>query len=161
MRSLPALVLPILLAAQLGAPGRAQRITTPEEYLGRPVGGDFTLADWGEVSGYHRRLASQSPRVISERVGTTTEERPFLLTTIADEAGLAALDRHRALAALLADPRGASEARKREAVETARPILFISLGMHSSETSPPQFGMELAPGWRPPRRSPTARPARG
>ncbi len=144
MRSLPALVLPILLAAQLGAPGRAQRITTPEEYLGRPVGGDFTLADWGEVSGYHRRLASQSPRVISERVGTTTEERPFLLTTIADEAGLAALDRHRALAALLADPRGASEARKREAVETARPILFISLGMHSSETSPPQFGMELA-----------------
>ena len=36
-------------------------ITTPSEHLGRPLGVDFQLADWNEVSSYYRLLDQQSP----------------------------------------------------------------------------------------------------
>ena len=39
------------------------QVPTPEEHLGRPVGADFTLADWDEVSSYFRVLGESSPHV--------------------------------------------------------------------------------------------------
>jgi hypothetical protein len=108
------------------------------------LGADFTLADWSEVSGYYEKLAGQSPRVLVERVGETTEGRAFLLATISSEANLARLDEIKRHAARIADPRGASAEEKREAVERGVPIVMISLGMHSTEVAAPQFGMEFA-----------------
>lgn len=125
------------------SPGAAQGIPTPEAHLGRPVGGDFTLADWNEVSSYHRAVAERSDRVIVERIGTTTEGREFLMSVVADPSTLADLDRYRGLAAKVADPRGLSPEEREAVLEGAKPILMISLGMHSTETSPPQQGMEL------------------
>lgn len=72
--------------------GTAEEVTTPEEHLGRPVGVDFQLADWGEVESYFRKLGRQSPNVITEKVGTTTEGRDFLLATISSAENLANLD---------------------------------------------------------------------
>ncbi len=136
---------PVLLAALLlASPLLAQRVTPPDEHLGRPVGIDFELADWSEVSGYFRLLASQSPRVLLETVGTTTEGREFLLATISSEENLASLDGIRDAAARIADPRGLSAEQRRDVLDAARPILFVSCAMHSTETAAPQFGMELA-----------------
>ena len=125
-------------------PVAAQDVSSPSEHLERPLGGDFTLADWSEVSSYHEKLARQSPRVLVEQVGQTTEGRSFLLTTISSEANLARLDEIKRHAALIADPRGASAEEKREAVERGVPIVMISLAMHSTEVAAPQFGMEFA-----------------
>jgi hypothetical protein len=119
-------------------------VTTPTEHLGRPVGVDFELADWTEVSGYYRRLAGQSPRVLVERVGETTEGRDFLLATISSEENLARLDEIRAASARLADPRGMTDAERERTLSEGKAVLFISIAMHSTETAGPQFGMELA-----------------
>ncbi len=118
--------------------------TSPEEHLGRPLGRDFELADWGEVSGYFKRLAAESPRVRTWTAGTTTEGREFLVAAISDEANLARLDEIRAHARVLADPRGRSAAEKERAVREGRVILFISCAMHATETAAPQFAMEFA-----------------
>lgn len=125
------------------APLSAQGIPTPDEHLGRPLGGDFTLADWDEVSSYHRAVAERSERVRVERIGTSTEGREFLMTVVADPETLGDLDRYRSLAARIADPRGLSAEEREGVLDGAKPILMISLGMHSTETSPPQQGMEL------------------
>jgi hypothetical protein len=136
---------PLLCACLASAPAaRAQHVTTPAEALGRPVGADFELADWAEVSGYHRRLGEESPRVQVRTVGQTTKGRDFLLTIVSSEENLARLDEIREVSARLADPRGLTDEEVPELLARGRPILFISLGMHSNETAAPQFGMELA-----------------
>src|SRR5262249_10978229 len=64
---------------------------SPETFLKRPIGTDFQLADWTNVSGYYRQLDKQSPRVVVESVGKTTEGREFLIAIISSEENLARL----------------------------------------------------------------------
>ena len=138
--------LPLVLAVAplLAACAWSQQVLTPAEHLGRPVGGDFTLADWKEVSGYYRRLDEQSPRVQVETLGTTTEGRDFLAAIVTSEANMARLPAIRAAAARIADPRGLDAAQRAELVASAVPVLVVSIAMHSTETAAPQFGMEFA-----------------
>jgi hypothetical protein len=138
--------LPVFLALGLTAclTSAQQALTSPEEHLGRPVGGDFELADWNEVSSYFEGLGQASSRVIVETVGQTTEGRDFLLATISSEANLARLDEIKALAAQIADPRGLDATERKALLDQAVPILFVSIGMHSTETAAPQFSMEFA-----------------
>lgn len=108
------------------------------------MGVDFQLADWDEVRSYFRKLARQSPNVITEKVGTTTEGRDFLLSTISSAENLADLDTIRQHAKTIADPRGKSKAQKRRAIREGKVILLISCAMHATETAAPQFAMEFA-----------------
>jgi len=125
-------------------PCAAEEVTAPEEHLGRPVGVDFQLADWGEVKSYFHKLAQESPNVITEKVGTTTEGRDFLLSTISSAENLARLDAIRRHARTIADPRGKTKAEKQKAVREGKVILFISCAMHATETAAPQFAMQFA-----------------
>ena len=77
---------------------RADEVQPPGDYLGHPVGADFELPDWGQVSGYFQQLAAQSERVLVEKVGQTTEGRPFLLATISSPENLARLAEVRRMA---------------------------------------------------------------
>src|SRR3712207_8917525 len=54
---------------------------------------------------YLRALAAASPRVRVETIGTTEEGREILVVAIADEATMGDLERYKAAAARLADPR--------------------------------------------------------
>lgn len=117
---------------------------TPGEHLGRELGGDFTLTDWQEVSSYFQHLAQASARVRTEVVGTTTEGREFLLSIISDESNLANLEQLREYSAILADPRGRSDAEISEAVEEGKVFLFVSCAMHATECAGTQFGMAFA-----------------
>ncbi|MHC4416909.1 MAG: M14 family metallopeptidase [Planctomycetota bacterium] len=106
----------------------AQEVTTPSQHLGRPIGADFELADWNEVSSYFRKLAEESPRV----------------EVISSRENLADLERIRARAAALADPRGRGEDELADAVANGRVVLLVSCAMHATETAAPQFAMEFA-----------------
>ncbi len=119
-------------------------LKTPSEHLGRPLGGDFTLADWNEVSGYFWHLNEASARVQTSKVGTTTEGRDFLLSVISSEENLGRLEELKGYAATLADPRGRSAAQLAEAVEKGKVFLFISCAMHATECAGTQFGMAFA-----------------
>ncbi|MCA8981884.1 MAG: peptidase M14 [Planctomycetes bacterium] len=123
---------------------QAAGVTTPAEHLGRPVGADHTLADWGEVSSWFRLLSEQSPRVRTEVIGKTTEDRDFLLSVISSEENLASLDRIRADNWTIADPRGRTDEQLEQALARGKVVIFVSIAMHATECAGPQFGMELA-----------------
>ncbi len=130
-----------VLAAAAAAP--AQQITSPEEHLGRPVGTDFELADWEEVSSWYWQIAEESPRVQTEVIGTTTEGRDFLLSVISSEENMARLDELKEYAAIIADPRGRTEEEKAQAVEDGRVILLISPQIHSTEAAGTEAAMQF------------------
>lgn len=119
-------------------------VTTPADHLGRPVGADHTLADWGEVSSWFQILSDQSPRVRTAVIGETTEGRDFLLSVISSEQNLASLDQIRTDNFLIADPRGRTDEQLAAALERGKVVIFISIAMHATECAGPQFGMELA-----------------
>src|SRR5205085_2764328 len=104
----------------VAAAAQTSGVVTPEEHLGRKVGGDFTLADWREVGSYYGKLAAQSPNVKLEVVGQTTEGRDFLLATISSDANLRNLARLKDYAHTIADPRGKTPAQKEEALREGR-----------------------------------------
>ena len=139
-RLLPFLGLLICSIAAASAP----EVTSPETYLGKPMGEDFQLADWKQVQGYFQKLAQQSPCVKTEKVGTTTEGRDFLLVTITDSESLARLKTIKKHAKTIADPRGKSDAEQAEAVREGKVILFVSCNMHSTEIGSSLFSMEFA-----------------
>ncbi|MEO2163185.1 MAG: M14 metallopeptidase family protein [bacterium] len=132
-------------SASCGVPQGGGGVLSPDEFLeGRDLGADFTLADWDEVSGYFRHLAEVSPRVQLQRLGATRGGRDFLMATLSSEENLARLPEIRRMGHRLSDPRGHSEEELEQAVNEGKVVLFISPGMHSTETSPPQFGMQFA-----------------
>jgi hypothetical protein len=82
-----------------------ERLRSPEEVLGFPVGADRKLADWGQIAGYFRELSRDSDRILLEDLGETTEGRPLLMAVISDPANLGQLERYRRIQKRLADPR--------------------------------------------------------
>lgn len=119
------------------------QVATPSEHLGRPLGGDFTLADWQEVSSYYTLLGEKLDTVETLKVGDTSEGRDFLISIVSSPENLANLDQIKQHARTLADPRGKTDEELKEAVSNGRPIVFVSCQMHSTETAGSQFSMEL------------------
>ncbi len=109
MRSLLHLVAGAVLALPACSVAIGQHITTPSEHLGRPLGVDFELADWNEVSSYYHKLGDESPNVLTLKAGETTEGRDFLITIISSPRNLGQLERIKDYAKTLADPRGATD----------------------------------------------------
>jgi len=137
---------PLAATAQpdAAAAGDSDAVPSPATFLGRPVGTDFQLADWTQVSDYYRRLAETSPRVILRSAGQTTEGRDFLYAIISDEDNLARLDEIQANSKIIADPRGVPAGRRRQAIRDGKVILFVTPTMHASETAATEMGMQFA-----------------
>ena len=144
MKLLSMIVAALALTSCLAAAPVQDAVTEPAQHLGRPVGGDGTLADWGEVSSYFQLLAEESPRVNTEVIGKTTEGRDFLLSVLSSAENLARLDEVRSDAWMIADPRGRTDEQLEAALERGKVVVFISIAMHATECAGPQFGMELA-----------------
>ena len=143
MRSLFHVVAGALLTLPACTLATGQQITTPDEHLGRPLGVDFALADWEEVSSYYRKLGDESPNVLTLKAGETTEGRDFLIAIISSSDNLAQLDQIKGYAKTLADPRGTTEAEREAAIANGKVILFVSCQMHSTETAGSQFSMQF------------------
>ncbi len=123
---------------------QAAGVLSPEAHLGHPVGADFELVDWQQVSSYFHGLGEASSCVQVDKVGTTTEGRDFLLATISSPENLARLAELRGHARTLADPRGKSPEELDTAVREGKVFLFVSCAMHATECAGSQFAMEFA-----------------
>ena len=119
-------------------------VPSPRQILGHHAGAPRELTYYAEMLDYYRALADASPRVSIRSIGRTDEDREMVVVTIAGEATLAELERHRRDLARLADPRGLTEAEARTVIERTRPIYLLMAGLHSGETGPPEMLMELA-----------------
>jgi hypothetical protein len=149
--NLPALIACLLLClTTFTSSSNAQTVATsstvpsPADHLGRPVGTDFRLADWTEVSEYYAKLDAASDRVLVEKIGQTTEGRDFLLSIISSEENMAQLDALRAYAHQISHPNQYTPAEISNAVSKGKIIAFITLSMHSTETASTEMGMQFA-----------------
>jgi len=119
-------------------------VPTPLKFLGRVVGmpGELTYAK--DIQRYFEALDKASPRVTTWKIGTTEEGRDIVLLAVADEATIRNLEKYKGMLASLTDPRKTTEEQARALIKTAKPIYYITSGMHSPETGGPEMLMELA-----------------
>jgi hypothetical protein len=119
-------------------------VPTPLKFLGRVVGmpGELTYAR--DIYRYFDALDRASPRVSVWRIGKTEEGRDMVLLAVADEATIRSLEKYKGMLAELTDPRKTTEERARALIKSAKPIYWITSGMHSPETGGPEMLMELA-----------------
>ncbi len=119
-------------------------VPTPLKFLGRIVGtpGELTYAK--DIHRYYAAIAAASPRAKYWSIGKTEEGRDIVVLAIADSATLAQLDRYKGMLNELTDPRRTSEARAQQLLGTAKPIYWLTSGMHSPERGGPETLMELA-----------------
>jgi len=140
-------LLPLAGGALAPAPLDAQSpVPSPTAVLGYRPGTDSLLADWGEITGYLRRLAAASPRIRLDTIGRSTLGRPLLLATIASPANQARLATLRTWQARLADPRSLTPAAEDSLVAAAPAVVLIGAAIHSTEIGSTQMVLELA--WR-------------
>jgi len=119
-------------------------VPTPLKFLGRIVGtpGELTYAK--DISRYFDALDAASERIKVWRIGKTEEGRDQVVLAVADAGTIRQLDRYKGMLNALTDPRKTSEAEARRLIGTAKPIYWITSGMHSPENGGPEMLMELA-----------------
>ena len=96
------------------------------------------------IARYYQALAQSSPRARLFSVGQSEEGRDIVMLAIADEETIASLDAYRDRLAARTDPRRTSDAQAQQLVKAAKPIYWITGGMHSPETGGPETLIELA-----------------
>jgi hypothetical protein len=119
-------------------------VPSPLEYFGEIIGAPDILHDTRGIYGYMRALAEASPRVTVRSIGETEEGREMIEVIVADESTLADLERYRGYLNSLADPRQLSEDEARAIIADAKPVYYVTGGLHSPETGAPEMLMELA-----------------
>ncbi len=122
----------------------SETVPSPLEHFGEIIGAPDILHSTTEIYGYLQALADASGRVTYRAIGQTEEGREMVQVIIADEATLAELDRYRIYLNRLADPRALTKEEATEIITAAKPIYYITAGLHSPETGPPEMVMELA-----------------
>ena len=121
------------------------KVPTPLKFLGRIVGTPGELTHVADIHRYLKAVADASPaRAKYMVIGKSEEGRDMVAMIIADEATIAKLNTYKGYLAELTDPRKTTEARARTLIKTAKPIYYITSGMHSTETGGPEMLMELA-----------------
>jgi hypothetical protein len=119
-------------------------VPTPLDFHGRIVGTPEELTYAADIHRYLQAIADASPRATMWSIGQSEEGRDMMLIAIADEETIARLDDYKGMLAELTDPRRTSETRARELIQTAKPIYWITSGMHSPENGGPEMLMELS-----------------
>lgn len=119
-------------------------VPSPLKFLGRFVGqpGELTYAK--DIYRYYEQLAKVSTRARYWKIGTSEEGRDLVALAIADEATIKSLEKYRDQLTALTDPRKTTEAQAQALLKTAKPIYYITSGIHSPENGGPEMLIELA-----------------
>ena len=119
-------------------------VPTPKDVLGYHIGRPKTLTYYADQLRYYRALAAATPRVRIETIGRSDEDRELVVVWISSEANLARLDQNKANLAVVADPRGRTDAQIADVIRNTVPHYHLMGGLHSGETGPSEMLMELA-----------------
>lgn len=135
---------PRFLPPMLAELPESATVPSPSDHLGRIAGAAGELVDTAQAHAYLRALAAASPRARLVPMGRSEQGREILMLAIADEAGIAALDRLKANSARLADPRTLDPAAAAALVDASRPFYYLNAGIHADETGSAEAMLELA-----------------
>ena len=121
------------------------KIPTPLKFLGTMPGQPGELYYNADIDRYYEELAKDSPRAKFWKLALKSEEgRDMVVLAIGSEESMKNLDKYKADLAALTDPRKTTEAEAQKLIHTAKPIYWITSGIHSPETGGPQMLVELA-----------------
>lgn len=96
-------------------------IPSPKDILGYHVGAPRKLTYYADQLRYYRALATASPRVSIETIGTSDEGRELVVVWISSDANMTSMAQNRANLAKIADPRGMSEAEVKTLIGQTKP----------------------------------------
>ena len=118
-------------------------VPTPLKFFGRIVGtpGELTYAK--DIYRYYEAIDKASDRISMWRIGKTEEGRDMVLLAVADESTIKQIDKYKGMIAALTDPRKTTEQQAQQLMKTAKPIYWITSGMHSTENGGPEMLIEL------------------
>jgi hypothetical protein len=118
-------------------------VPSPLKMLGRVVGtpGELTYAK--DIYRYYEAIDKASDRISMWKIGKTEEGRDMVLLAVADEATIKQIDKYKGMIASLTDPRKTTEEQAQQLVKTAKPIYWITSGIHSTENGGPEMLIEL------------------
>jgi hypothetical protein len=113
--------------------------------INRIVGTPGYLTHNADINRYLKAVADAAPtRAKYWNIGKSEEGRDMIVLAVGDEESIANIDKYKAYLAELADPRKTSEARAKQLFSLAKPVYYLTSGMHSTETGGPEMLMELA-----------------
>ena len=121
----------------------SETVPSPTKELGHVIGAAGELTHSSAIVDYVRKVGERSPRVHVETIGQSEEGRDIVLAVIADEQGILELDRLKAAAAALSDPRQTSPDEAARIISTARPAYYFNCNLHADETGSGEMCMEL------------------
>ena len=118
-------------------------VPSPLKFLGRIVGtpGELTYAK--DIYRYYEAIDKASDRIAMWNIGKTEEGRDMVLLAVADEATIKNIDKYKGMIASLTDPRKTTEEQAQQLIRSAKPIYWITSGMHSTENGGPEMLIEL------------------
>ncbi len=119
-------------------------VPTPESHFGQPLTTDSKPLEWAKVVTYYEKLAASSDRLKLEKLGPTTEGRPFLMAIISSPENLKKLNRYREIQGLLADPRKTTPAAAAKLVAEGKTVVAITNSIHASEIASTYTSMQFA-----------------
>src|SRR5688572_30426227 len=119
-------------------------VPTPLKFHGKIVGTPNHLTYARDIHRYLDAIDKASDRAMMWSIGKTEEGRDMVVIAIADEATIRDLQRYKGMLEQLTDPRRTTEEQARQLIQTAKPIYWITSGMHSTERGGPEMLMELA-----------------
>jgi hypothetical protein len=120
-------------------------VPTPLKHFGHIMGAWGILDKAEAMHAYYEAIAKAAPgRTRFMKIGKTEEGRDMVALFIANEETIRSLDRYRGYIDALTDARRTTEQQARQLIQRAKPIYYITSGMHSPETGGPQMLMEMA-----------------
>lgn len=123
---------------------QSETVPSPRDFLGYVIGTPKQLTRPQTINAYFRKLAETTDRVEVFSMGRSHGGREMIIAAIADREILSRIAEIKQANRSLADPR---ETSREEAarIANATPVTYwITAGLHSPETGPPEMVMELA-----------------
>ena len=126
----------------LAALASASKVTSPEQQFGHPIGADYELPNYTQLTAYWQRLTKESDRMRLVTIGKTEEGRDQLMAVVSSPANLKKATRYQEIARRLAMGKGVDEAEAHRLAKEGKAIVWIDGGLHASEVLGAQQLME-------------------
>lgn len=127
------LLLLVCLLASIITHSQGQSILSPQQFLGYPLGTQYT--PYYRVEAYFRHIAANAPNVQLQQYGITYENRPLLLAVISSPENMKNLEQIRQQNLQVSNARGDFKA-------GAPVIVWLSYNVHGNEASSTEASMQ-------------------
>jgi hypothetical protein len=140
-RRAPLVALALALFAAAGSAQAQQRLTSPEQQFGHPIGADYVLPNYQDLVAYWQKLDGESDRMTLVDIGRTEEGRTQVMAIVTSPENHRNLQRLREISRTMAMGQVDSATAAGLAAQ-GKAIVWIDGGLHATEVLGAQQLME-------------------